>query len=198
MDKRNREIWSYFILLEDEICEIEKFIEFSSANYQTFSNINAKSILSICSEIDVLLKDYCALLDSKKVYENMGEYRDCITANDTNIAKQEIKLPRYGISIIPWKDVYTSSGTKIKWWDDYNSIKHERLQNYNLATLENVIESCAALFCLVVNLIKKSEERIAGKLIDYRDITYDLTPESKLVKFSDDSFYYNKLKISIE
>ena len=196
MEKRNREIWSYYLLLEDEICEIEKYIEFSSANFKTYSNFNAKCILSICSEIDVLLKEYCTLLDNTKTYDNMGEYRKCIASKNPNLSTQEINLFRYGITITPWNNVNILKSS-IKWWKDYNDIKHNRLINYNLATLKNVIESCAALHCLVVNLIRISEEKKVGSTIEYRDITYDLLPEPKMFKFSDDSYYYNKLKMFI-
>lgn len=180
-------------MLEDEICEIEKYIEFSSANYGTYSNFNAKCVLSICSEIDVLLKEYCTLLDNTKTYDNMGEYRKCIASKNPNLSTQEITLFRYGIKITPWKNV-NSLKSSIKWWKDYNSIKHNRLLNYNLATLKNVLESCAALYCLVVDLIKISEEKIVGNMIEYRDITNYLIPEPKMFKFSDESNYYSNLK----
>ena len=52
--------------------------------------------------------------------------------------------------ISPFKNWNPSSPTKsLKWYDAYNKIKHDRIENLSLATLDNAINAVCALITLL-------------------------------------------------
>ncbi len=83
-----------------------------------------------------------------------------------------MRLPRYGLDILPW-DNWQNNKTP-NWWRDYNLVKHNRDEHYNLANLKNTIASLAGLFLAVLYFYKNEAEK--GKLI----------PDPKLLMIQED------------
>ena len=48
--------WQYFLSIEKDILKISDYVELHSENYKVFSTELTKTYLTICSEIDVVLK----------------------------------------------------------------------------------------------------------------------------------------------
>lgn len=151
----NGDNWNYFLMLEKEVEATFDFVEPSKKNYSTFSISYAKLILSICGEFDSLLKDYCKDLSSKnKRPSNIQECFDVLKRyNSLNVINTTIKLTRYkSIQLKPFDQWSSSSGyKKLSWWGCYNSIKHNRLTQFELANLENCLNALAALF--IINVV---------------------------------------------
>lgn len=60
-------------------------------------------------------------------------------------------MPLYNWSIITEKNKLAG----LSWWQDYNKLKHQGFKNFYKATLDNAIESLAALYILELYLMKK-------------------------------------------
>ncbi|HLA29008.1 MAG TPA: hypothetical protein VJZ49_14065 [Syntrophales bacterium] len=151
----NRPHWHYFLLLEDELVGISRFIEFSEDNYKVYSIEFVKLFLSICSEVDVVAKLLCKEADSplfdktKGSHDpNMGTYRCVINSKFPGFHKAHVEIPFYNLSFVPWDNFKVNSSPS--WWSEYNGVKHERNINFKKATLGNVLFSMSGLMVLLV------------------------------------------------
>ena len=70
--------WNYFIALEQDLLKISRFIEFNKANYKTYSIELSHLLLASSSEVDVVMKALCNLLDTSKKHEKVDHYRATI------------------------------------------------------------------------------------------------------------------------
>lgn len=163
---------AYFRALEEDFIDTISYVELHKENYGTFSQKFVKIILSACSEVDVVCKLICKELDKefKKEKPTMGDYQKIIPKGVPDIVDQQVFLslddrinyhtpisdPKIDV-IKPWEN--WNSSASIKWWTDYNAIKHERSANYERANLKNAIYSMAGLVVLLAqysNLDSKS------------------------------------------
>ena len=167
--------WDYYLLLEDDLQEILEYIEPCNENFQTFGPKLAKLLLSAGSEIDVAFKDLIKIRDPKALSAhdtnaNMNLYRKF--AHD-NLRREfyavEIGIARSQYACTPWDTWWDFSeegdpipkDNALPWWTAYNNVKHHRTENYNQATLGNVLEAMAALFMLIGS-IARAEKRFDG------------------------------------
>jgi len=147
--------WDYFLSLDSDLNEVSKFIEIHSDNYKTYSIQLTRLYLSACSEIDVIAKLFCDVVNPGQLQQiignrlpNMGHYRQVITESCPKFYKMTIDLPKYGFSVIPWMN-YKKNKTPL-WWSEYNQVKHNRDKFFYKANLINTIEAIAGLFVLTV------------------------------------------------
>lgn len=170
-DKFNDEFWSYYLMLEDDLIKTFNFVSLHEDNYQCFSRMYLSLFLSICSEIDVLMKIYTKLFRRKKT-ENIREYGSIILINRIFIKHQVIKiLNSNDIELKPWVEWNTNPDGSNKandplnisptWWKDYQKVKHNRVNadnnesNIKFANQRNVLYSLAALFIIEMSLYKE-------------------------------------------
>lgn len=99
------------------------------------------------SEIDVLCKVLCQEHSVKVNPENVNGYRAAITSRFPGFTKLEIQIPRYGLVRLPWHQ--WENNVNPAWWQAYNSVKHERHNNFTSANLENAVDATAGLFTVV-------------------------------------------------
>ncbi len=149
--------WHYFILLEDEIVKISRFIEISEDNYAVYSIELTKLFLSICSEVDVAAKLLCKEADISLFNIETGDrnptmetYRTVIRTKFPQFHEANVRIPFYNLSFIPWQAF--NDNTSPEWWKQYNGVKHERNLNFKNANLENVLFSMSGLMVLLVYL----------------------------------------------
>jgi hypothetical protein len=146
--------WHHFLSIEKEIISIADHIEIDSENFKTFSVSLTKIFLSVCSEIDVLLKllaektdanEWSAILNSypKKIYPDMEVYKSFITSQYPSFKDVQVVIPLYNLSLTPWLNF--SKNLSPEWWDKYNKVKHYRDKYYRFANLKNVLNSSAGL-----------------------------------------------------
>ena len=130
--------WNYFLSIEKDVLELSRFIEFSGSNLNTYSTEIARILMSATQECDVLLKQVC--LNS---HSNEQGYRADIPQQHPLFCDQKVLLPRYDLSFTPfteWKQGKTPS-----WWTANNKVKHERHNKFEMASLENMLNSVSAL-----------------------------------------------------
>src|SRR5690348_5519176 len=93
--------WQHFLALEADFAATSRYVEFSSKNFKTYSIEYTKLILAAASEIDVLCKAVCNIIDITKNYGNIDSYRNCLTTH-TKIVDEKVLIRRYSLSFEPW------------------------------------------------------------------------------------------------
>jgi hypothetical protein len=144
--------WDFFLKLEDEFLDIEKIIPIDDINNNVFSMSYMKLLFSICSEIDVVFKEfieYNSWNNFSNTDGNFGKYRDVINQQMPKFSN-EIVLFSKTKELKPF-DNWTKNKRPI-WWEDYNNIKHNRslinngFENYKKANQENILNAFGALY----------------------------------------------------
>lgn len=143
--------WQYFLILESDLADTARYVEFSESNFTTYSPEFAKILLAACSEIDVLCKQLCQKLNPDADRGNIHAYRACISPI-CPLHEEEVLLRRYDLDRRPWSE--WEHGSNPGWWTSYNNVKHHRDSHYEDANLENTIDAVAALFVLVLYVHK--------------------------------------------
>lgn len=151
-DELENKYWRFYLLLEKKFIKIINYVELSEDNYKTYSLEFVSLLREIGSEIDIIMKEFCESSSKKK--GNIKKYADEILKDYPNITKQGVI--GNGIRIIPFEcwDI-EKAAQSLEWWKAYNSVKHERINNFNKANLKNVFYSLGALFILNNYLLKK-------------------------------------------
>jgi len=179
--------WNYFLSLEDDFEKVSRYIEICSDNNNTYSIELARSMLSSCSEVDVVLKELCKLLsnDFDCTRPNIDKYRKVIVEKIPNFYKEKVYIPRYGRKLNPW--INWGKNKNPNWWDGYNKVKHQRTEFFKLAKLKNSLNAMAGLLITIYFYYKYSFIK-DGENLQHDSVFMKLKPESKLF-FLDDSYY---------
>lgn len=177
--------WNYFLALDDDAAKFSRYVEFSGSNFKTYSIELARILMAASSEVDVVAKLLCKKIDSNKKADNITNYRKTIMGAFPRVATFKMLIPRFGLSFTPWKN--WKSGKSPDWWQDYNSVKHNRNINYEKANLSNVLNSIAALFILL--LYYYQEEADNGMLFPNPSM-YSVAEDIVAIKGDDSRIYY--------
>lgn len=160
-----KKYWDYYLILEREILDIEPFVSFHPDNFKCFSNEFIKLYLIICSEIDVICKQFCKYINHMKLvtekYRNITDYARIILTEHSEITVEKISVSGdIEFSLAPWEEWSVkindnSRNSSPKWWQKYNDVKHNRTNkdgnnkyNSQYANLQNVLNALSALCIL--------------------------------------------------
>lgn len=139
-------------ILLDSLNEVFKTIHPSKENMSAYGN-NIRNILILsCTEVEAQLKGI--------IKNNIKKTKSKYSTTDYVKLKPILKLDEYIISYskFPWllpinpfenwnSDLPTQS---ITWYNNYNSVKHDREEKFNQATLESVLNSVGAIAILLI------------------------------------------------
>ncbi|MDZ5760353.1 hypothetical protein RAK27_17070 [Carnobacterium maltaromaticum] len=170
--------WEYYFGLENDFIFTIRYVSITESNYKTYSTEYAKLLLSICSEVDVILKKICDFEGSKM--KNVNDYLQKIIKKELmeKNNKVTLKSPHSKLTLTPfdrWKET-----KNLSWWTDYNKVKHNRSENIEKANLKNVLTSLSALYLL--------ENYLYQKIIkDEVDVIDFIEPPSKLFSLNWDA-----------
>jgi len=183
--------WNYFLALEDDLCTISRYIEFNKDNDGTYSIELVRLLLASSSEVDVVLKELCKLLDENFNSENsdINDYKVVIKSKIQEFTKEKVYLKRYERILSPWQN--WDSECNPDWWRGYNNVKHHRTQHFDDAKLNYVLNSMAGLLVSVFYYYKLlfSQET---KPKNNDEVIRQLKPNSNLL-FLDEKYYPNYL-----
>lgn len=189
--------WSYYLNLESDFITTQRYVTINEDNFNTFSLEYVKQYQAICSEIDVLCKQYCLHLNDGRETSNIKEYASVILCQKANIKSQTVSIRNQSnIQLIPWKDwSIASKYISPAWWSDYNKVKHSRTSldkddcqaYYKKANLENTINALAGLLVLEMYFYK---DLVVAEGIS--DMTIPCRP-SNLLKMDDWEKHINNL-----
>lgn len=79
--------WKYYLILERDVLGVEPYILFHPDNYNCFSNEFIKLFQAICSEIDVIGKEYCEYIEDAEEYRDIKDYAKCILKHHPEIVE---------------------------------------------------------------------------------------------------------------
>ena len=195
--------WKYFLQLESEFANTEKYVTFSPHNKKSSSLEYLLLFQAACSEIDTVGK---AIAEFKNPSFQINAY--------TNLKKWGYEVQKAypqleNVKVIfddrsylePWKNwkyqhkVNLKTGAQSKdlllcpgkqtpeWWLNYNKVKHARAfdiggsnTNFILANQINVITSMAALYSLEVLFLRDLGVSGKDRLITRRGELFSLSP----------------------
>jgi len=179
--------WNYFLAIEQDLQNVSRYIEFSNANLTTYSIELTHILLSASSEVDVLMKQLCALIEPNAPTNNINDYRAIIKAHLNSFIDEEVVINRYGLSYKPWENWHGHQNPD--WWRSYNNVKHQRNQYYPEANLQNTINAVGALLVAIVYYYKRSFSIEAGYEIDFKDTLNELQPNASFMTINADYYY---------
>jgi len=178
--------WNYFLSLEDDFINIETIIPIDDINNYTFSINYMKIYLALCSEIDVIFKEFIEYNGWNTFSSsdgNFGKYKEIVLQKLPNFANETIIFSERK-EMKPFNNWNTNM--KPTWWEDYTNIKHNRTSTINgfvsfkKANQENILNAFCALYQLEMYFYKS--------IIDKSNSSNKLripVPQSKRVRIKD-------------
>ena len=169
--------WKYYLSLESQVAEMERFIEFDlKVNGKTYSSRLLELLQAICSEIDVIGKTLALQCDSSyqvTKYTPIKSWWFVIQNKYEGIQSEPVCFRKE--TLFPWANFFVAkvNGKHIddptvpnshapSWWNSYNNVKHRRTDRdrnglvYSQANLSNVINALAGLCVLETLLLEKT------------------------------------------
>ncbi len=150
--------WKYLLTLDSDLHKASRFVEISEQNYKTYSIEFVRILLAAGSEIDVVAKLLCKLLDAGFRYENINDCRKAITNRFPKFHSMVIDIPNYEIKLKPW-DSWSSVNNPV-WWKAYNDVKHKRDSHFLDANLENTLNAVSGLMVITWYFIHEEEKQM--------------------------------------
>ena len=149
---RNRTLFFHgFKSIEKDFNELVLYVELCDENRLTYSTRIYELYLRICTEIEANFKAILYENGYQAGSRNLS-IKDYHKVNQSHFLSQyKAKFGRLWIGNMGYRQPFKDwdSGYKLKWYQDYNMVKHNRIENYKLANFENLTESFAALICLL-------------------------------------------------
>lgn len=145
-------IVTWYIELENRLNEILKTILYGKETKDIFLPPLANILLESCSLIDAIFREE---------YDEDNKGRENLTMRDYSLhfehkyllSRKKSILYQYPVRYIEpfknWSAENTLQHQPTPWWTAYNKIKHDRIREYQNATLENTIFSICALHQII-------------------------------------------------
>ncbi len=150
--------WNHYLILEEDFIKTSRYVDLDKENFKVYSVEFLKQLQAICSEVEALFKEISGITAIKGV-PTISDYAKFILSKDSwmsDIVEKNINIKRKDIRLTPFKNWDENRASKsLSWWEDYNSVKHNRIINNKKANLENVLNSLSALYLLEKYLLKK-------------------------------------------
>lgn len=144
--------WSYDMSLEDDLIEMNRYVEICEDNFDTYSTQFTRLLLAAASEVDVVAKTLCGQIDPKSKHPNIDDCRKVIAAIFPAIPCIQMGIEWNPLRIKPWASWKGPTPSSPDWWRAYNAVKHERNATFKSGNLRNALEAIAGLYCLVRHL----------------------------------------------
>jgi hypothetical protein len=183
--------WSYYLAIENQLADTARFVEFSDQNKETYSIEFARILLAAASEVDVIAKQLCKILDNNSDAKSIFQYQSFINVHLPNITQEVIRINRYNIILQPWEN-FALPNLPPTWWTAYNKVKHHRHTNFEDANLKNAMHAVGALHILVVYYYKTAFEASYGKAVSFGVVMNALQPNAALFYMNDR--YYGRMR----
>lgn len=149
----HNQYWKQYILIEKEFKASIKYVAIDDSNFTAYSDVYAKLLLQIGSEIDVVAKLLCKEINSISNADNILQYQSEINTRFSEF--ENVTVSCCDTDLKPWDGWAASSP---EWWKAYNGVKHNRnkietygsvtKENYKFANQKNVLNALAGLYQL--------------------------------------------------
>jgi len=133
-----------------------EFIEPVEANAACFSHRTYGLLLRSSTEFESLAKDLLLEAGNQKPPESMN-------IQDYRALEAHHHLEGVAVSFLLWRpdprhvlpyQGWSTAQPPLRWYQNYNTVKHNRNAQFPLASISTLIEAMAALFCLVAKASK--------------------------------------------
>ena len=178
--------WNYFLAIEKDLENLSRYIEFTEDNLKAYSIELTHILLSASSEVDVVMKQLCALIAPTQPANNIDNYRNIVKTHLTDFIDEEIFIDRFELTFQPWEN--WKGNNNPDWWRSHNNVKHQRNDHFKEANLKNAINAVGALLLTVVYYYKFAFSHESGAQIDIRKTTPQLQPDASIMRMN--SRYY--------
>ena len=136
--------------LESDLKRFFEYVEPTDANLSTYSVGSYELLLRAATEFET---NATSILIANG-YSKQGDH---LTIEDYYLINKATRLSEYEIRISSWAPISKiiapfqewSAGYLLSWYQDYNTVKHDRSKEFPLAKLENMITAVSAVFCIL-------------------------------------------------
>ena len=135
-------------LIENDLKKILEFIEPADSNKDTYSHRLYELLLRCSTEFETNCKRILYANGYRRGNLKMEDYYKINKA--TRVSEYEIEINNWYPStktfcpLQEWSSNYT-----LPWYQAYNHVKHDRFQNFNEATLNNVLFAAASVLAIL-------------------------------------------------
>jgi hypothetical protein len=150
-------------ILDDRLKKIFEFIEPCETNISTYSVQISSLLLDVCTTIEA---NFRAILKKNGYEKDIAQCNMC----DYFLIEESHHLSSYEIKIPFWKDdkqeerfVWEEGGKvrrpfekwhnktydSLDWYQSYNQVKHNMIENFDKATLDNLVDAFCGLHILM-------------------------------------------------
>lgn len=160
---------NWYIEAEKMLIEVLNFLPYCNEHKKVWS-----------PKFITILNESCSLLDSLWRYE-VNPTCNKLTIKDYCTYFRDRMRPKWLIfwgvraeKIQPFKSWCAKKPAEsLKWWQTYQDIKHNRIENYNKATLENTVNALAALFLSILRCDKCNDALEQTNWISHSDTCHN-------------------------
>ncbi len=152
---RSTSIRAMHILIED-LKRIFEFIEPSDSISNSNKHVFSHRIFELFLRASTEFESNCNHILKANGYEKPGNWtmKDYFLLNKAlKLSEYKLKIPMWypePLIIMPFKDWGgRESYAPLLWYQDYNKVKHNRYEKFELANLENLLNAIAATFSIL-------------------------------------------------
>lgn len=146
--------WNYYLVLEKKFLVTVPYVEIAQANYCAYSNEYAAFIETTGAELDTFFKIFCGFATEDN--KNIADYAKVILRDYPEIRDEVVLVQERDFTLIPFKGWDENCAKQsLKWWSDFDSLKHNRAESMTNANQENALNILAALFLLEMRYYKE-------------------------------------------
>lgn len=136
-------IWHYFLALEADFHDLSRYVEIHENNFSVYSAELTKLILSSAVEFESVAKKLIREVNPCLKKGNIADIKRSLLSLFPKFFKNRVSVDHYKVDLYPFKD--WEGDSKLKWWEAYKRLKHDRVKNYSEGTLKNAMDTLAAL-----------------------------------------------------
>jgi hypothetical protein len=183
--------WNYFLALENDLSVCSRYVEFDDKNNAAFSIEFAHLLFASSSEVDVIAKEMCKIINPTDDVDGINNYYPVILGKFPTFKDEIVYLDKYGLDFQPWIDWKPTVSPL--WWQSYNKVKHQRNDFFPRANLKNVLNSMGALLITTIYYyaLKFSINLLTEE--DFLHTTMQLKPRSNLLRLNSDYYLGSQL-----
>ena len=148
-EKRSQIISTHLII--KDLYEIFNYVEPCNRNKKVYSHRIYELLLRSCTEVESNMKGILTVNGYSSTTSFTMDKDYFKLGNACQLDKYKIKFKRWkeDVDFIPFSMWNTTTYKSLSWYQGYNDVKHDRYKNFGKANLKNLMNSIAALLCLL-------------------------------------------------
>lgn len=165
-----------FLLLQDDILDLFSYVEPSDVNIETYSHRIQQLLMRACVEIEANLTAIFLENEYAAAQGNLTMWHYQLIDVSHRLSAYEVRIPTWqGSKGIRKPFQEWVSGASLSWYKAYNKSKHNRHDNFKLATFDALIDAFCGLNVLLAAQFHDEDYSPGGKTVGLMggDYSYD-------------------------